>query len=278
MLTGNLNRLTGNLDRQRGLTIIELIIGLAVGLLVVGGAITMYIQAISSSNDTLRSSKLNQEISALMAVIIDDVRRAGYWYNFGFGNDSENPFSQENATVLTVINDMANDAAQGPRGQGTCLVYSYDATYLGGNVGGTLEATDLFGFRLNGTVVQMRETGVVDGVACVGGTCDSCNNGTWQNVTDPNLIEITALNFDLGNSQCLNATEPNGDDDDGDGTVDEDDEADCYATIPANGSGEATAETRELVVTVSGRLANDTSTQMTATQTVKVRNDHLRVR
>ena len=173
---------------------------------------------------------------------------------------------------------MANNADQGPTGQGSCLVYAYDATYLPGNVAGTLEATDLFGFRLNGTVVQMRQTGVVDGVGCVGGTCNTCTNGTWQNVTDPNLIEITALNFDLGNSQCLNSSEPNNEDDDVDGTIDEDDEADCYVTIPPVASGEPTTETREVVVTVSGRLANDTSVQMTATQTVRVRNDHLRIR
>jgi type IV pilus assembly protein PilW len=267
-----------NRSRQRGLTIIELIIGMAVGLLVVGGAISMYVQAIRSSNDTLRSSKLNQEISALMSVIVNDVRRAGFWGGVIPGEYAENPFSQTGATILTVLDDMANNADQGPIGQGSCLVYTYDATYLPGNVAGTLDSTDLFGFRLNGTVVQMRATGVVDGAACVGGTCNSCSNGVWQNVTDPDLIEITALNFDLSNSQCLNASEPNTQDDDGDGTIDEDDEADCYATVPPNASGEATTETREVVVTVNGRLANDTSTQMTATQTVRVRNDHLRIR
>lgn len=270
--------LVRNPNRQRGLTIIELIIGMSVGLLVVGGAITMYVQAIRASNDTLRSSKLNQEVSALMSVIVNDVRRAGFWGNVGLGNYNANPFSQTGATVLTVLNDMANNADQGALGQGSCLVYAYDATYLGGNVPGTLETTDLFGFRLNGTVVQMRQTGVVDGVACVGGTCNSCTNGNWQNVTDPNLIEITALNFDLSNSQCLNASEPNALDDDGDGTIDEDDEADCYVTIPPNASGESTTETREVVITIAGRLANDTATQMTATQTIRVRNDHLRIR
>ena len=263
--------LNHRLNRQRGLTVIELIIGLAVGLLVVGGAITMYVQAIQSSNDTLRSSKLNQEISALMSVIVNDTRRAGYWSNVGFANGSQNPFSQEGGTVLTVFDDMGSNTAQGPRGQGSCIVYAYDATYLGGNVAGTLEVTDLFGFRLNGTVVQMRQTGDINDAA-------NCANGVWQNVTDPNLIEITALTFDLGNSQCLNATEPDGEDNDTDGTIDDDDEADCYVDIPANGSGEATAETRELVVTVSGQLANDTSTRMTATQTIRVRNDHLRLR
>jgi type IV pilus assembly protein PilW len=267
---------TGN--SQRGLTVIELLVGMAVGFLVVGGAITMYVSSIRSSNDTLRGSKLNQEISALMNVIVNDVRRAGYWESVGVGNYHLNPFSQPNATVVTVIDDLASNTVQPATGQGTCLVYSYDATYLPANVPGVLEATDLFGFRLNGTKVEMRETGVVDGADCIGGTCNSCNNGTWQDVTDPNLVEITALNFDLSNSLCLNVSEPNGEDDDADGTVDEDDEADCYANVPANGSNEPTVETKEVVITITGRLAADTSTGVTASQTIRVRNDHLRIR
>jgi len=264
--------------RQRGLTMVELLVGMAVGLVVIGGAVSLYLSSVRSSSDTLRGSKLNQEVNALLNVVVNDVRRAGYWGAVVGGQFDQNPFSQENATVLTVIDDMASDTVQGPTGQGECLVYSYDATYLPGNAAGAVETTDLFGFRLNGTTVQMRQSGVVDGAACVGGTCNSCQNGTWQNVTDPNLIQITSLNFDLSNSQCLNASEPNTVDDDGDGAIDELDEFDCYATVPPNGSEEATVETREVVVTVTGQLASDASSQVTATQSIRVRNDHVRIR
>ena len=124
----------------------------------------------------------------------------------------------------------------------------------------------------------MRQSGVVDGAACVGGSCLSCLNGTWSNVTDANLIEVTLLDFDLSDSACLNAAQPNLVDDNGDGAIDEDAEYDCYATVPAVGSGDPTAESREVLVTVSARLTNDTATQVTATQTITVRNDVLRVR
>jgi len=120
----------------------------------------------------------------------------------------------------------------------------------------SIEAADLFGFRLNGTVVEMLQTGVLGSLDCAA--------GTWHDVTDPNLIEITTLDFDLGNSMCLNGAEPNGIDDDGDTTIDNFAEFDCYATVPANGSGDRTVETRELTVTIAGRLASDTSVQATA--------------
>ncbi|HEX7060836.1 MAG TPA: prepilin-type N-terminal cleavage/methylation domain-containing protein [Woeseiaceae bacterium] len=271
-------QLTPSRVRQQGVTLVELLIGMAVGLIVIGGAIAMYVSSVHSSSETLKSSKLNQEISTLLHVIVDDVRRAGYWGTPDMDELSKNPFSQQGATALLVRDDMVNDAAQPATGQGSCLVYAYDATYLAGNVPGVIESTDLFGFRLNGSVVQMRRTGVVDGVDCIGGTCTSCTNGVWENVTDPDLIEITQLTFDLGNSKCLSGAEPNTLDDDGDGTVDDSDEYDCYLTVPANGSGVATKETRELLVTVSGRLATDPSTQATVSQSVTVRNDLLRIR
>ena len=264
--------------RQRGVTLVELLVGMAVGVVVVGGAMAMYTSSVRSSNDTLKSSKLNQEIGSLLHVIANDVRRAGFWDDMDMTAIDENPFNRQGATALVVLDDMATNSIQPPTGQGSCMVYAYDATYLPGNVAGALESTDLFGFRLNGTVVQMRQSGVVDGTGCVGGTCNSCTNGTWENVTDPNLIEITDLSFDLANSQCLNGAEPNAADDDADGVIDDEDEFDCYVTVPPNGSNAVTVETRELLVTVTGRLAGDVSTEATGSQSVKVRNDLLRIR
>lgn len=271
-------QLTHLLTRQRGVTMVELMIGMAIGIVVVGGAISVYTSSVRSSSDTLKSSKLSQEVNTLLHVIANDARRAGFWGDIDMDALDENPFNQQAATALVVRDDMASNAIQGPTGQGSCLLYAYDATYLPGNVAGVIEATDLFGFRLNGSVVQMRQTGVVDGAACIGGTCNSCTNGTWENVTDPDLIEITALTFDLGSSQCLNTSEPNTLDDDADGSVDESDEFDCYVTVPPIGSDVVTAETRELLVSVSGRLAADVSTQASVSQTVKIRNDLLRIR
>ena len=263
---------------QRGLTFVEVLVGLAVGAIVIGGSLVVYTSSVQSSTATLRSSRLNQEIAGLMLVIANDIRRAGFWENATAGTYQLNPFSQPNATALLVRDDMTADTVQPPTGQGTCITYSYDATYLPGNTPGVVDSTDLFGFRLNGSVVQMRQSGTVDGASCVGGTCSSCVNGIWANVTDANLIEVTALNFDLSGSECLNASEPDLLDDNADGAVDDDTEYDCYAVIPTVGSGDATAESREVRVTVTARLANDVATQATVTQTVTVRNDVIRIR
>ena len=271
-------QLIGPYKRQAGVTIVELLIGMALGVIVIGGGILMYLASVQNSGETLRNSRLNQEISSLLLVMSNDIRRAGYWDAITNTDYHLNPFSQPGETTLVVIDDMANNNIQSATGNGSCITYAYDATYQAGNTSGTIDTTDLFGFRLNGTVVQMRQAGVVDGTQCVGGSCDSCQNGTWANVTDPDLIEITSLNFDLANSLCLNAAEPNLVDDNGDGTIDDANEINCYTTIPAIGSENATVESREVVVTVAARLANDPLVQSSASQTIRVRNDLLRLR
>ena len=179
---------------------------------------------------------------------------------------------------MTVIDDLSSDTAQAANGQGTCITYSYDATYLAGNTPGVVDTTDLFGFRLNNGAVQMRQSGTVDGTECVGGTCSSCQNGTWADVTDPNVVEVTNLTFDLAASDCLNVAEPDLVDDNGDGTIDDDAEFDCYTNVPPAGSGDITAESREVLVSITARLAGDTETQASAVQTVLVRNDMIRIR
>ena len=262
--------------RQSGVTFIEILVGMAVGIIVIGGAVAIYASSVRSGNEALLASKLNQELGALMHVMTNDIRRAGFWGTALGSRADENPFNMPGATALVVRDDMANDALQAATGQGSCITYAYDATYVGGNVPGAVEATDLFGFRLNGTTVEMRQTGAVDGAACVGGTCLSCSNGVWLEVTDPDIVEITELTFDLSRSQCLNASEPNEEDDNGDGTIDEDAEQDCYVTLPPVGSQEVTMETREVQISLTGRLASDNSVQATVTQSVGVRNHVLR--
>lgn len=264
--------------KQSGFTFIEVLVGMAVGVIVIGGAVTIYTSSVRGGNEILLASKLNQEVGALMHVIINDVRRAGYWGELITGVADENPFNQAGATTLVVRDDMTSNALQGPTGQGSCLTYAYDATYLPGNISGTIENADLFGFRLNGTTVQMRQSGTVDGANCIGGTCSSCTNGNWLDVTDSNVVEVTQLTFDLSNSQCLNSSEPNDEDDNADGTIDEAAEQDCYVTIPPAGSGEVTLESIEVTITINARLASDPQTQTSATNSTRARNSVLRIR
>jgi len=109
-------------------------------------------------------------------------------------------------------------------------------------------------------------------------TCATANN-TWVDLTDSNFITASVLTFDLSSSECLNTREPDGLDNDGDSAIDNAEEYDCYdAPLPTAGSGNITVETRQITVTLTANLANDSFVRLSQTQNVRVRNELVRVR
>ena len=252
---------------QRGLTITELMITVALGMTVISSILLGYLATYRSSLNTLSASRLNQDMGALMSVMKGELRRDGYTANFNSANfPLDNNFNVANNTALEVFNSMAGNAQQGVQGSGSCIVYAYDR-----DEDGNVDADELGGFRLNGNVVEMRTAGNVADPD----TCASAGN-TWVALTDPGFVTINTLIFDLAGSQCLNSREPDLVDNDANGTVDNAEEADCYAVLPVGGSGDLTVETREIAITVTGSLASDAFVSMTLTSNVRVRNDWVR--
>jgi len=259
---------------QKGLTLVELLISITIGLGILAAASTFYVTTAVSSVSSMASSRLNHELTTLMSVMVQDIRRAGYSGHDDVKTDPlSNDFNTVDETVLTIRPSSANPASAATSGQ--CILYAYDA-----DSDEDLGNLDILGFRLNNGVVQMRQQGDVAANA----RHDHCNDGddTWLDITDGNLISITGLTFDSNPgvaSQCLNVREPDDVDNDGDGTIDNDEEADCYdAPLPTNGSGDITVETREILITLAGELANDDFVKVEIEKTVRVRNDLVRER
>lgn len=247
---------------QLGMSLTEMLISLAISMVVIGGVVSIYGSTVGSSSTTLKSSKLNQELTAVLSVMANDIRRAGYDGGPDYTSPQDNPFSQVNSTALEV---------QG----GNCIVYTYDANNSGGNAP---DASEVVGFRLSGGVIQMRQQG---DPASANDCVDADASDTWLSVTDGAIINITGLSFDLSASQCLNTSQPDGVDDDGDSVADNAEEYDCYTSVPANGSGVVTVETRQVAITIDGALVNDDANNpvtASVSQIVRVRNDLVRVR
>lgn len=268
--------------QQRGLTLVEVMVGVVVGLIVVSGVLTVYTSTVQSSSSALKSSRLNQEMGATMNIMVNDIRRAGYWENSSFYQPTLNPFNQvdtttpANTTALRVYDrstntDMTDNATLANR-KGDCIVYSYDRP---GGTAGTVDNNEKLGFRLGrgdyANEVQMRLSST--------GDVNNCETGTWNSLTDRKSILITNLEFDLSNSECLNTSEPNGEDEaPANGTVDEFAERDCYLAAYAPDSGERTVELRDVLITLQAQLADDSSVAATMQQTVQVRNNLIRER
>jgi prepilin-type N-terminal cleavage/methylation domain-containing protein len=64
-------------SHQRGLTLIELMISITIGLFILTGLVYMLSSSMNTNTKTLRSTRLNQELRAAMQLITHDLKRAG---------------------------------------------------------------------------------------------------------------------------------------------------------------------------------------------------------
>jgi prepilin peptidase dependent protein B len=266
---------------QAGFTITEMLITIALSLSVMSSVMVGYLATYTSSMDTLAASKMNQDINAVMALMISELRRSGYSGDAATAtNPTTNVFNQVDDTAMEVFDSVASnvqmvtDLANGwintggspAATQGTCIVYAYDA-----DEDGVVDTEELGGFRLNNGAVDFRRLGDVSDPD----TCSNTSN-TWEALTDNGFITVSALNFNLDSSECLNTSEPNSIDDDGSNGVDDAAEYDCYDVAPD--ATEITVETRQITITATANLSSDSFVQISQTQEVRVRNELVRIR
>jgi len=167
---------------QKGVTLIELMISIVLGLLLLGAATAMTVKRMVMNGDTLNSVKLNQDLDSVVQVMVNDMRRAGYAANITAGGAD---------VVFADLEDLNIVSA-------SCVLYAYNLN--GDNV---LDANEKYGFRLTGSEIEMRT-----GCTATGTTCStSCNAGTWAPLTDDTRVTISSLTFDTLNSKCLSITD-----------------------------------------------------------------------
>ncbi|WP_340121141.1 prepilin-type N-terminal cleavage/methylation domain-containing protein [Methylobacter svalbardensis] len=201
---------------QRGFTLIELMISMVIGLIILAAVIGMFVSMVKADNDYLKSVRLNQELRSVMSLITRDLRRSGY---NGLAAThviagTANPFELM-ATTATSVN------------------FAYDVN----NDGINDCDSERFGFRLNSGAIQS------------GGYTSSCV-ATWQNITDENLVEITA--FSVSDPDLVG--------DDPEETV-------------TPGKTSAGITTHQITIELTGQLVRDTSVRRTIAETVEIRND-----
>src|SRR5574338_1067969 len=271
---------------QRGVSLIEMMIGLLVGAIVVSAVIAIYITTLRGGNNTLRTARLNQDLRAAMDVMVRDVRRAGY-----------NGWTPAGTVTLTTDNDFAKRVAGGLQtdlriytlaNTGDCILYTYDAVFRDGNVSGTVDASDYFGFKLAADGRLMMRTS--------GSNTTNCNDGNWEAITDSAAVVVTTLRFSTPGSQCLNfkssptvawktnaaadqknppimsACDVPGADIKAGGIASLVGDATVYAK-PA--TGDLLLETRQIIIELVGQAAGDADIKTSLRETVQVRNDRL---
>lgn len=68
-----------NPRRQSGFGLVELMIGLLVGMIIVAAALSLLTTTMASSNDSIKMTRLDQELRQVMTMLTRDLRRATNW-------------------------------------------------------------------------------------------------------------------------------------------------------------------------------------------------------
>jgi len=151
---------------QRGLSIVELLIGLAIGLFIVGGAIKLFVDNLTNNRRLLLETRVNQDLRAAADLIARDLRRAGYWRNAHLGVSSDVTVPPLANPYVAVSNASATEAGYS---------YAKDADNV-------LDSDEGFGVQ--------RATETVGGVTR--GVVQLRLGDAWRTITDPATVDIPA--------------------------------------------------------------------------------------
>lgn len=205
------------LPRQKGFTLVELMIALALGLVVMGGALSMVTSILATNISMLKITRLDQELKAVMMMITRDLRRAG----------SHGRIAEDILAGHIIFPDPFSEIHVSADSH--CILFSYDK-----ESDGALDTNDRYGFRLDteDKAIEIRKAGA------------NCVEGGWENVTDENAIEITALEIE-------------------------------DLSPPSISSAGYQISLRQFHITLTGRLKENTTVRRTLRKTIKVRNNQV---
>jgi type IV pilus assembly protein PilW len=147
---------------QRGLSLVELMVGVAVGLFVVAGATMLVANQLGDNRRLLLETQIQQDLRAAADIVARDIRRSGYWgsaqtgvWYAGSPGVTANPYT----TLAPAVSGAAASS----------VAFNYSR----GVENNAIDAIEQSGFQLVNGVIQMR----------VG--------GNWQPLTDDRTLRIT---------------------------------------------------------------------------------------
>jgi type IV pilus assembly protein PilW len=153
--------------KTRGFTILEVLIGLALGMVVITASLVVYSSTFSANSAQLKASKVNNELRGIMTQITRDLRRAGY-KNWMVNWPADGNYLASLQTAPTLTTTSAN--------------ITYDLNSSGGAAG----ADERFEFRWADTDADTFNDSVQ---SRIGGT------GAWTNLNDPATVRIHTLDI-----------------------------------------------------------------------------------
>lgn len=93
------------ISKASGFSLVELMVAMVIGLIVIGAVLALVMSMINANNQTIRATRLTQELRATAAIVAADLRRAG---------SAGNPMNLPAASALVTPTTSAG-----------CIRYSY---------------------------------------------------------------------------------------------------------------------------------------------------------
>jgi type IV pilus assembly protein PilW len=156
-------------QRQRGLSLVELMVGVTVGLFVVAGATMLMGSQLGDNRRLVLETQVQQDLRAAADIVVRDLRRAGHWSQAhqglvaaGAASAASNPYGA-----------LGDDGNPGPAQE---ITFSYART-LAEN--GVVDSSEQGGFRLQAQTLQM------------------LLGGNWQALTDVNTLQVTQFTVNV---------------------------------------------------------------------------------
>lgn len=150
----------------RGLSVVELMVGIAVGMFVLAGAAMVVTNQLTDNRRLLLETQIQQDLRAAMDIITRDVRRSGYWAD---------AYKAVSPPVAAVSNPYTPAGVFATSADTLAYTYSHDYDRLT-DENNIVDAHEQNGFTLNSS----RHTIDVQLAA-----------GNFQALTDPDVVRIT---------------------------------------------------------------------------------------
>lgn len=163
------------MNKHRGFSIVELMIGLAIGAIVLGSTGALYVSTLRASLEGVKQQRFDQSVLTLMNLIATEIRRAGF------------------SNSVTSLPDVPGwTAGSHFYTNGTCALFTYVDTTL------PISKQQFFGYKLDtisGVMYFYRSDEKVD-----------CSESTaWEAMTDPAQIKLSQP---VGGSLFSNPSNP----------------------------------------------------------------------
>lgn len=161
----------------RGLSIVELMVGVAIGLFVVAGATLAVTGQLSENRRLLEDTRIQQDLRAAVAIISRDIRRAAYT-----GLAYRGVWPLDNAAGSLTNAYAAMTPVSGATGQ---VVYSASKALSPGQEDNVLTDDEVSGFRYNANAKSIEM---------------QLGRGNWQALTDPASVVITRFDITVNDA------------------------------------------------------------------------------